>query len=50
MAMLVDRWLAEGPDPDIYSFLELDFRKLLRQRGQIYGVRLPQPKLIPLAD
>lgn len=48
MSVLVDRWLAENPDPQIYRFLELDFRQLLRQRGPIYGVRLPQPKLIPL--
>jgi hypothetical protein len=50
MSVLVDRWLAAGPDPNIYRFLDLNFRELRQRHGEIYGVRLPQPKLIPLAE
>jgi hypothetical protein len=50
MGVLVDRWLAAGPDPQLYAFLDLNFRQLRDRHGAIYGVRLPQPKLIPLAE
>jgi len=48
MGMLVDRWLAAEPDPQLYGFLHLNFHQLRQQYGDIYGIRLPQPKLIPL--
>lgn len=49
MGVLVDRWLATGVNPQIYAFLHGDFRQLRQNYGPIYGVRVPQPKLIPLA-
>lgn len=48
MGVLVDRWLASGVDPQLYAFLQGDFRELRHRHGAIYGVRVPQPKLIPL--
>ena len=46
-AKLGERWLAAGPDESLYSFLHLDFRKLLAQHGRIYGRRIAAPKLLP---
>jgi hypothetical protein len=48
MGRLVDRWLASDPPAEIYDFLRLSFRKLLARHGGIRGMRIPQPKLIPL--
>jgi hypothetical protein len=48
MGLLVDRWLACGPDPALYDFLRLNFTELRQRHGEIYGTRVPQPKLIPL--
>ncbi len=50
MGVLIDRWLGTHPDPLLYDFLRYDFRELRQRHGEIYGVRLPQPKLIPLAE
>jgi hypothetical protein len=49
MGRLADRWLALKPPPQIFAFLRLSFRKLLSEHGGIHGVRIAQPKLIPLA-
>jgi hypothetical protein len=50
MGVLVDRWLAAGPDPSLYDFLRLSFAELRQRYGPIYGVRVPQPKLFPLSE
>ena len=50
MGELVDRWLATDPQPALYEFLRLSFLELRQRHGQIYGVRVPQPKLIPLFE
>jgi hypothetical protein len=50
MGVLVDRWLAAGPDPSLYDFLRLNFTELREHHGEVYGTRVPQPKLIPLFD
>lgn len=44
---LAQRWLAAGPDDDLYSFLRLDFLGLQARYGRIYGRRITAPKLIP---
>jgi predicted metallopeptidase len=46
-AKLAQRWLALGPDNDLYAFLRLDFMKLQAVHGRIYGRRIAAPKLIP---
>jgi hypothetical protein len=48
MGRLADRWLALNPPADLHSFLQLTFGKLLARHGGIHGVRIAQPKLIPL--
>ncbi len=46
-AKLAQRWLAAGPDEDLFSFLRLDFHSLQARHGRIYGRRIAAPKLIP---
>jgi hypothetical protein len=46
MKGLVDRWLRAAPPESIYDFLRLDFASLRGQHGNVYGLRLPTPRLI----
>ncbi|MBA2114433.1 hypothetical protein HOV93_15940 [Planctomycetes bacterium FF15] len=48
MAVLSNKYLMKKPPPKLYAFLEPDFAKLYQQRGGIYGVKIPRPKLIPV--
>jgi hypothetical protein len=48
MGRLVDRWLAQGPDEQLYAFLRCSFRELHQRHGSICGVRIPALKLIPV--
>ena len=50
MARLADRWLSLAPPEDLYAFLRHDFDELHRRYGGVFGVRIPQPKLIPVDD
>ena len=47
---LADRWLAERPPETLYSFLRLDFQELQARYGQVIGVRVSTPKLLPIED
>lgn len=47
---MVDRYLRQRPPAEIYRFLESDFRTLARRHGNVVGIRLPVPKLIPLSE
>lgn len=49
MAVLSNKYFMKKPSPELYAFLEHDFAKLYQQRGGIYGVKIPRPKLIPMA-
>lgn len=49
MAVLASRYLMKKPPAQLYRFLEPNFAQLYQQSGGIYGVRIPRPKLIPLA-
>ena len=44
---LAQRWLARGPEPLLYAFLQLDFLRLQALHGGIYGRRIAAPKLLP---
>ena len=44
------RYLATKPPRRTWAFLEKNFRELERDHGRIYGVKVPIPKLIPLAE
>ena len=48
MAVLSDRWLQQDPPRHIYDFLCLDFGQLRRHRGPIFGLKVRQPKLLPV--
>ena len=50
MAQLADAWLALKPPPSCYHFLQYNFDQLHRRYSGVYGVKIPQPKLIPLAS
>ncbi len=48
MAELVDDYLAEHPDPDVFGFLRVGYRELWERHGGIVGVVVPRPKLLPV--
>ena len=50
MARLAKRWLDEAPPEELYTFLHLDFSQLQHQWGRVYGLKITQPKLIPVAS
>lgn len=47
-AALAQRWLAAGPAPAVYGFLQYSFRELAARHGRIFGRKIPTPKLFPL--
>lgn len=48
MAELVHAYLAHHPDPSLFHFLHFSFAQLWSEHGGVYGVSVPQPKLIPV--
>jgi len=50
METYVDRYLSLRPPGELYGFLKSTFRALERQHGGIVGLRVPIPKLIPVAE
>ena len=48
MAELVHAYLAHHPDPTLFHFLHSSFAQLWAEHGGVYGVKVPQPKLIPV--
>jgi hypothetical protein len=49
MADLARAYLSTGPDPSLHAFLRLTFTQLRQRHGDVLGVVVPRPKLIPLA-
>ena len=49
MDRLVDKYLATNPNPANYAFLEPPYRDLVARHGRVVGLKMPIPKLIPLA-
>lgn len=47
MADLAGKYLAARPPRILYDFLKLNFHDLQRRYGDVVGVRVPSPKLIP---
>ncbi len=47
-AQLAQKWLAQQPPRELFSFLECDFPTLHQRHGRIRGLKIPTPKLIPL--
>jgi hypothetical protein len=50
MARLAKRYLAQKPPVEIYGFLRKTFRGLKRHHGEVVGLQIPIPKLLPLPD
>jgi hypothetical protein len=50
MANLARGYLADRPDPELHSFLRLDFGQLEARHGSVVGVLVPRPKIIPLSE
>ncbi len=48
MGRLADRWLALSPPVETYAFLHDSFDTLRRQHGGVFGIKIQQPKLIPV--
>ena len=48
MKVLAEQWLSQNPSEETYAFLKLKFSGLQSRYGQVFGVKVPQPKLIPL--
>lgn len=49
MRQMALEWLDSGPPAESYDFLKLDFAALRTQYGSVFGLRIPRPKLIPIA-
>jgi hypothetical protein len=50
MGVLADRWLAQQPQDELWSFLREDFRQLSARHSRIVGLRIRRPRLLPLAS
>ncbi|MBL4885055.1 MAG: hypothetical protein JKY95_11045 [Planctomycetaceae bacterium] len=48
MERYVDEYLQLTPPKELYTFLEYDFRSLVKNHGNVIGHKLPIPKLIPV--
>ena len=48
MGDLVQAYLAHHPDPTVFHFLHSNFEPLWMRHGGVYGVVVPQPKMIPV--
>jgi hypothetical protein len=47
MSRLADRWLAQAPPAELWSFLRDDFRQLIARHGSIVGLKIRRPRLVP---
>jgi hypothetical protein len=45
---LADRYLAARPPEEVLGFLRLSYRTLLNRFGRIYGLKIRNPKLLPM--
>ncbi len=48
MGRMADRWLELKPPEELFHFLRYSFKELSDLHGGMHGVRIPQPKLLPL--
>jgi hypothetical protein len=48
MAGLARTYLAGGADPTLHGFLRLNFAQLEQRHGQVVGIVVPRPKLVPV--
>ncbi len=50
MALLAKRYLSLKPPVDLYGFLRKTFRGLKRSHGEVVGLSIPIPKLLPIPE
>lgn len=50
MLALARAYLSGGADPDLVSFLRMDFAQLEYRHGGVVGATVPRPRLLPLGD
>ncbi len=48
MAVFAREYLAQRPEEKLYAFLRLDFTQLRQHVGEVVGLRIAIPRLIPL--
>jgi predicted metallopeptidase len=48
MTELARAYLSGGADPALHAFLRLNFAQLAHRHGQVAGVVVPRPKLLPI--
>ncbi len=50
MAALAKGYLAQKPPDEVYGFLRKTFRGLKRTHGEVVGLQIPIPKLLPVPE
>jgi hypothetical protein len=48
MGYLADRWHGMSPPPELWAFLQYDFHELAARHGEIVGLRIRRPRLLPV--
>jgi predicted metallopeptidase len=48
VARLARTYLAANPDPELHAFLRLNFAQIRRRHGEVFGIVVPRPKLVPV--
>lgn len=48
MAVLAREYLASGAEAHLHAFLRLDYAQLAYRHGQVVGVVVPRPRLLPI--
>jgi hypothetical protein len=50
MADLARQYLRGNPNPELHAFLRLNFAQLRHRHGEVVGIKVPRPKLLPLRN
>ena len=50
MAEIAREYMQGKPDPNLFSFLRMNFTQLQSRYGSITGVVVPRPKIVPLIE
>lgn len=50
MAELAKQYVVDHPDPEVFDFLRLSSKELVRARGGITAIAVPRPKMIPICS
>ena len=48
MAELARKYLSNGAERSLHSFLRLNFAQLVQRHGSVVGVMVPRPRLLPV--